>query len=170
MIYMDNVLQRKIIPLLQYTLDPDGILFLGTSETIGEYVDLFDSYNFKWKIFKHKPSLAVKQTDYPDKFYCDAQQRILHDPEVKLPGAIDVQALVERVILDEYASTGVLINDKYEILHFVGKTDKYLAPPMKSLNPPMKNCNLSMRKCRAPTKSWKLSGKNSSPPMRNWPW
>ncbi len=37
--------------------------------------------------------------------------------------------MVEKAILDEYAPAGVLINDKYEILHFVGKTDRYLVPP-----------------------------------------
>ena len=37
--------------------------------------------------------------------------------------------MVEQAILDEYAPAGVLISDSYEILHFVGKTDRYLVPP-----------------------------------------
>ncbi len=37
--------------------------------------------------------------------------------------------MAERAILDEYAPAGVLINDRYEILHFVGNTERFLAPP-----------------------------------------
>jgi len=41
----------------------------------------------------------------------------------------ELQIMAEKAILDEYAPAGVLINTKYEILHFVGQTDRYLAPP-----------------------------------------
>ena len=46
-----------------------------------------------------------------------------------MPVAADIQAIAERAILDEYAPSGMLINEKYEILHFVGHTEKYLVPP-----------------------------------------
>jgi two-component system CheB/CheR fusion protein len=46
-----------------------------------------------------------------------------------LPAPTDIQALAEKAILDGYAPSGVLVNDKYEILHFVGRTEKYLVPP-----------------------------------------
>jgi len=39
LIYMDTELQKKIIPLFHYTLSHDGFLFLGSSESIGEYKD-----------------------------------------------------------------------------------------------------------------------------------
>ena len=58
MIYMDSVLQKKIIPLFHYTLNPGGILFLGTSESIGEHTDLFQPLNSKWKLFERKKGLA----------------------------------------------------------------------------------------------------------------
>jgi len=41
LIYMDTVLQKKIIPLFHYTLKPGGFMLLGTSETIGEFGDRF---------------------------------------------------------------------------------------------------------------------------------
>jgi two-component system CheB/CheR fusion protein len=46
-----------------------------------------------------------------------------------VPSQTDIQALTEKAILDGYAPSGVLVNDKYEILHFVGQTEKYLVPP-----------------------------------------
>lgn len=39
MIYMGGDLQKKRIPLFHYALNPGGALFLGTSETVGEFAD-----------------------------------------------------------------------------------------------------------------------------------
>ena len=73
MIYMDSVLQKKIIPLFHYTLNPGGILFLGTSESIGEHTDLFQPLNSKWKVFQRKTSLAGMQMGHPGNLFHDAQ-------------------------------------------------------------------------------------------------
>ncbi len=129
MIYMENVLQKKIIPLFHYTLNPGGILFLGTSESIGGHTDLFGPITSKWKIFLRKTSLSGREMDYFDKIYDPARTNIITAEKEVLPGKIDIQAEIERTLLDAYVPAGVLINDKHEILHFVGKTDRYLTPP-----------------------------------------
>ena len=54
LIYLNTKLQKKIIPLFHYSLLPNGILFLGSSETIGEFVDLFSIVDKKWKILQKK--------------------------------------------------------------------------------------------------------------------
>ena len=43
MIYMGPVLQKRIVPLFHYALNASGILFLGSSETVGGFSDLFTS-------------------------------------------------------------------------------------------------------------------------------
>ncbi|MBN2439600.1 MAG: PAS domain-containing protein, partial [Deltaproteobacteria bacterium] len=131
MIYMDNILQKKIIPLFHYTLNPGGILFLGTSESIGDHTALFQTLNSQWRVFKRKMSLAdtKMKMDYPGKGNYDVTSLIQTDEKNKLPDRPEIQAVVEKLILDEYAPAGVLINDQYEILHFLGKTDRYLTPP-----------------------------------------
>jgi two-component system CheB/CheR fusion protein len=130
MIYMDNVLQNKIIPLFHYTLNHGGILLLGTSESVGAYSDLFETLNKKWKIFKRKSSLVVGPINYSDRPGHDAHAIIKPAKKEKPIIAQDLQNLIERVIVNEYAPEGVLINDKYEVAHFLGKTNKYLLPPM----------------------------------------
>jgi len=55
LIYMDNSLQKKLIPMFHYTLNPGAYLFLGESESIGVFADLFGSVAAKSKIFKRKP-------------------------------------------------------------------------------------------------------------------
>jgi len=64
MIYMGQVLQKKIIPLFHYALNQDGILFLGTSESIGEFSDLFHPVDKKWKIYKRKGILIEGINQY----------------------------------------------------------------------------------------------------------
>jgi two-component system CheB/CheR fusion protein len=129
MIYMDGVLQKKMIPLFHYTLNPGGILFLGTSESIGENRDFFHPINSKWKIFERKTGVSggindfTPGTDYP------AAPKIESRDKNNLSFSGSIQEMAEKAILDEYAPAGVLVNDQYEIVHFVGQTEKFLVPP-----------------------------------------
>jgi len=51
LIYMDQKLQKKLISTFHYSLFNKGILFLGASESIGEFSGLFFPVNTKWKLF-----------------------------------------------------------------------------------------------------------------------
>ena len=57
LIYMGGELQKKLIPLFHYALNPGGALFLGTSETVGEFVDLFAARDRKWKLYQRKENV-----------------------------------------------------------------------------------------------------------------
>ncbi len=52
LIYLDGELQKKLMPLFHYTLRPGGILFLGSSETIGGFSSLLRLGGKKWKNFR----------------------------------------------------------------------------------------------------------------------
>ncbi len=52
LIYMGAGLQQKLIPLFHYALNPNGFLFLGTSESIGEFGDLFAAIDRKAKLYR----------------------------------------------------------------------------------------------------------------------
>jgi two-component system CheB/CheR fusion protein len=54
LIYMGGDLQKKLILLFQYALNPGGFLFLGTSETVGEFGDLFAALDRKSKLYRRK--------------------------------------------------------------------------------------------------------------------
>jgi two-component system CheB/CheR fusion protein len=54
LIYMGAQLQKRIVPLFHYCLNPGGILFLGTSETIGGFIDVFSTLDNKARIFQAK--------------------------------------------------------------------------------------------------------------------
>jgi two-component system CheB/CheR fusion protein len=62
MIYMRHLLQKRILPLFHYALNPNGILFLGSSETVGGFTDLFIPLDKKYKIY------TKKTVDFPVDF------------------------------------------------------------------------------------------------------
>ncbi|MEJ2717488.1 MAG: chemotaxis protein CheB, partial [Deltaproteobacteria bacterium] len=54
LIYLGSELQKKLIALFHYALRKDGFLFLGPSETVGQFSNLFTVVDRKWKVFKRK--------------------------------------------------------------------------------------------------------------------
>ena len=61
LIYLNTSAQKKLLPLFHYTLRPEGVLVLGSSETIGGFTDLFETLDNKWKIFRAKEVPAPLQ-------------------------------------------------------------------------------------------------------------
>ena len=129
MIYMEPVLQKRLLPLFHYTLVPNGFLFLGTSESIGEFSHLFSTVDSKWKIYKRKPYIDDGIADYPKVAFYDTLPQPAGADQRRVSTVADIHNLAERVILGDYAPPSVLINDRFEILHFIGRTDRYLSTP-----------------------------------------
>ena len=59
MIYFNAELQKKVLPVFHYALKPGGILWLGSSETIGDHADIFAVVDRKWKIFRARGSADI---------------------------------------------------------------------------------------------------------------
>jgi two-component system CheB/CheR fusion protein len=129
MIYLAASLQKKIIPLFHYTLNPKGLLLLGTSESIGGFTDLFEAENFKLKIFRRKTGLAQHPIEYEVISPYGQPRKTATEETIPVPAAVDVQAIAQKVILDVFAPCGVLIDGDRMILHFVGNTEPFLGPP-----------------------------------------
>ena len=130
LIYLGAELQKKIIPLFHFVLNPEGHLFLGSSESVGAFADLFRPLDSKWKIYRRKDLGLGQRLDYPPQFALEGQ---LAAPRLgRRPGQGEppLQEVLGKVILDRYAPPCVLINDNYDILHFQGATDRFLAPPI----------------------------------------
>jgi two-component system CheB/CheR fusion protein len=137
LIYLGNELQKKLIPLFHYSLKPEGILFLGSSETIGQFSDLFTTFDSKWKFFRPKsvPPQHPVALGYPGVLPDGIGKRGAHAEIVK-PPEISLGELTEKVPLNAYTPPCVIINEHGNILYFHGKSGKYLepAPGKASLN------------------------------------
>ena len=128
LIYMDSVLQKKIIPLFQYILNQDGFLFLGTSESIGDYADLFSVIESKWKIFRRKVSVIERNELHrlPMMGTISEEQQSV---DTKVISTASIRELAEKLILESYSPACVLVDSQYDIVYFHGDTSAYLSPP-----------------------------------------
>ncbi|MBU1052908.1 MAG: protein-glutamate O-methyltransferase CheR [Proteobacteria bacterium] len=54
LLYMARDLRSKLIPLFHYAIKPGGFLFMGTLETVEEFVTTFETVDSKWKIYHRK--------------------------------------------------------------------------------------------------------------------
>ncbi|OFY84204.1 MAG: hypothetical protein A3F72_14345 [Bacteroidetes bacterium RIFCSPLOWO2_12_FULL_35_15] len=131
LIYMNSDLQKKIISTFHYSLNNEGILLLGTSESIGEYADLFEDFDQKSKIFKKKRDLNTRKpsSDFELPF-------IKHQPVLSASTdtfsnkkKANVSGLTERILLESYAPPSVIIDKNNDALYFSGNTGLYLEPP-----------------------------------------
>lgn len=134
LIYLKAELQKQILPLFHFTLIPKGVLFLGSSESISGFADLFTPIDAKCKVFKRKEVLLEDMGDYPvpPLVQPSGQFRALnHKPLSKI---FNSRSIAEKMILDHYAPASVLVNAKYDILFFIGNTSRYLNPPVGEPN------------------------------------
>jgi two-component system CheB/CheR fusion protein len=123
LIYMDHELQKKVFPIFEYSLVDSGILYLGTSESIGEFVNSFSPIDTKWKIFKRK-GFAHSPAEYP-RF---PNPVVTVAPEkVNSSAGSRFRALSEKVLIQSFAPPSVLINENFDILYSYGSIDNYLA-------------------------------------------
>jgi len=104
-------------------------MFLGTSETIGEFADLFGPTDVKWKIFKRKKAVVAMKLEHPVLPTGDLTGEAAKGERKFEPTPISIKQMAERTILQEYAPPCVLVDEKFDVLYFNGDTDKFLAMP-----------------------------------------
>ncbi|HEY3362628.1 MAG TPA: chemotaxis protein CheB [Methanosarcina sp.] len=129
LIYMDGRLQKKLIPLFHYALNPGGFLFLGPSETVGEFENLFETLDRKSKLYRKKDVNSghlLMGTFIPPRL----ESRETNKPSDKAPAEskFNLRELIERAILQYYAPAGALVNPHGDILYLHGRTGMYLEP------------------------------------------
>ncbi|MBW4678265.1 MAG: PAS domain-containing protein [Desmonostoc geniculatum HA4340-LM1] len=129
LIYLGSPVQKKLLPIFHYGLKSTGYLMLGTSETVGEFTDLFALVDRKCKIYSRKMASARLSIDLMANSY-PAAEMINSQPILSEDGFNDfeIQKEADRVVLSRYSPVGVIINSDLEILQFRGETSSYLQP------------------------------------------
>ncbi len=140
LIYLEPVLQSKVISLFHYATRPAGYLVLGTSEGIGSGANLFATEDRIHKIYLRKTTagrqLVTFPLAHPGERYEYGSLRI----PAKLPDSgwnyMEAQKEFDRRLLSQYAPATVFINEDLEIIHTRGSVNRYLklAPGRASLS------------------------------------
>jgi len=132
LIYMGGDLQKKLIPLFHYSLNPDGFLFLGTSESVGEFGDLFVALDRKLKLYQNRKDIHGAKRAILGRFMppMTAIDIALPRSAAKTAGAgkLSLRDLTEKTLLQQVAPTAALVNEKGDILYLHGRTGLFLEP------------------------------------------
>jgi two-component system CheB/CheR fusion protein len=132
LIYLNRDLQKKLIPIFHYALNPNGMLFLGTSESIGEFASLFAVLDRKQKIYRRQTDIPGSASPNLGRFVPPLATPVVRDRMTRVePGVIsrsNLREITEHSLVAHYAQVGVLVNNRGEILHIYGRTGRYLEP------------------------------------------
>lgn len=134
LIYIKPEMQRRIMPIFHYSLKRDGVLFLGNSETIGNFTQLFSVLDRKWKIYKKIESITAK--NHIVDFALMPRSEILMPARSDKIIVDDIPRLTEKILLEKYAPPCVIIDENGVIRYIQGRVGKYLelAPGEARLN------------------------------------
>jgi len=131
LIYMGAELQKKLMPLFHYALNPDGMLVLGSSESVGDFVNLFTPIERKSRIYQRKAhDFGPHRLGMTGLFERPGGTEIARRlgsaalSDNKLP----LQEIAERALLAHYSPVGALVNERGDILYLLGRTGRYLEP------------------------------------------
>ncbi|HIH03385.1 MAG TPA: chemotaxis protein CheB, partial [Methanoregulaceae archaeon] len=125
LIYFSPELQQRVMPVFRYSLLPGGVLFLGSAETVGSALALFEPVDPRWKIYRR----TGEQAAYPEPFAVPYSR---HPPELARAGRSSGQALADRLqalLLRDFAAPGVVVNERGDIVHVSGRIGRFLEPP-----------------------------------------
>ncbi len=134
LIYLQPILQRKVLEFFNFSLTAGGILMLGTSETTGDMGDYFEALDPKWKLYRSKgrlkpPSDATHLLSVTDTRTRDARGPFASPRRTRFN---DEERVLERfldAVAQDYITLAVIVNPQMEILHVFGDASDYFKLP-----------------------------------------
>jgi two-component system, chemotaxis family, CheB/CheR fusion protein len=171
MIYLSHTLQRRVIPIVHYALNPGGFLMIGNTEgLLGSGAELFEMADKKQKIYRKKSvptpvtfGFSVRTAEpVPDGASSAPAARPLDSARISL----DLQREADRLLLARYAPPTVVVNDAMDIIQTKGHTGPYLELPSGK-------ASLNLLKMARPGLLYELqnaieeAGRNGSEAVRN---
>lgn len=131
LIYLDSKLQKRIIPLFHYSLKPKGILFLGSSESIGTFTDLFTPMQSRWKILMRRevPISMNRFTRFTEFPRLDEIHTLPTSGTTPKEKPLDITELAQKLLLKAHIPPSVIVNEKGNLFFIHGRTGLYLELP-----------------------------------------
>jgi len=126
LIYFGTEIQNQAIPTFHYALRPDGYLFLGTSENVSQFDELFLPVEKKHRIFRRRadvsPQIRVPLSVSSLKI---GQPGGLAPSRPALGGAA-LRHVVDNHMLERFTPPHVLVTRDGDVVYYSGRTGKYL--------------------------------------------
>lgn len=126
LIYLNADLQDRVIPLFHFALRPGGFLFLGNSENISRHTRLFAPVDRGFRIFQRLDTSVRIMPDFP---FTAVDRRPSENQLPPRPRSIEGNlARKAESIAERYAPAYVVTDSQFDVLHFSGRTGRYIEP------------------------------------------
>jgi len=129
LIYFGDELHQRIVPMFHYCLNRVGFLLLGRNENLTGFAELFEAADLEHRIFSRVgegervrfPLALPRQATGPAASY-PARRELSRS-------AVEAQRQADHLLLARFAPPGVVVNDRFEVVHFRGRTGDFLEQP-----------------------------------------
>lgn len=130
LIYLDAELQARVLPILHYALKPGGWLFLGPSEGVGRFGELFTAVDRPHRLYTRR---GTDQRPY--RALVPAARNIAVEKPAWAGGAgrgsgPSIAELSQRLLLERFVPPSVIVSDRGEVVYYLhAGTGAFLEPP-----------------------------------------
>ncbi len=128
LIYFDERLQQSVVPLFHYAVRPGGYLFLGPSESVTRFEQLFPAIDHHARLFERPPGSPKYPIDLPGSARRGEIQRGRGEERRGDPSIADETVAVRRVV-ERYAPPSMVLNEDGVIISAYGRLSRYFDFP-----------------------------------------
>lgn len=137
LIYFKQELQKRLLPMFHYAVGEAGILFLGKSETVGQFSNLFHFIDKKWKLYeaiyignKERPLISTTyKYKEPKEFHHDMYEKVLPS----------VDEIMYQGIKEHFFPMCIMINEAMDIIYQQSQNPYVIRPAGKQNDNIFKN-------------------------------
>jgi len=130
LIYMGPELHDRLIPLFHYALNPGGVLFLGSAETVGKFGDLFTRIDRGAKLFRRRGvDAGALRPSMPSVLPPALRHRLTPAATRARDTSPDRRRELTEQALLKQGPAGALVNQRGDLLYLHGRTGAYLELP-----------------------------------------
>jgi two-component system CheB/CheR fusion protein len=127
LIYLQTNLQQRALDMFSFSLQPGGVLLLGTSETVGDMEECFEPLDRKNRIYRSLGRTRVRggrtpidpQAKNPEPLPLVAAG-FVRNPGIGARGQERVISRLLDTLADSFVPLAVVVNEHLEILHTLG--------------------------------------------------
>ena len=133
LIYMNNLLQHKVLSIFHFSLNQGGYLFLGSSETAGAIKDGLVEISGKWKIFKKSGYITYSVHNY---YHINSQKDsgTLRSNALKDSNQLTaIEKEFNDFVVADMGYAGIFIDKNCIIQEAIGNFRQFLSLPEKSI-------------------------------------
>ena len=127
LIYFGPDVQNQVIPTFHFALKPGGYLFLGTSENVTQFGELFTAIDKKHRVFRSRDDVASSlRVPLVVSGLRPAPFMPPRAPGQRGLAGVALRQAVEASMLERHAPAHVVVNRDADVVYYSARTGKYL--------------------------------------------